>query len=148
MSHNPREYKTQIPYDEFGYSGKTKRFMAIAKRIAWNSEAEDYKHGALLVKGGKIINVSFNKNNYCSFGCRFRHVQPGNATIHAEIGAILGIDRSVTAGSTIYVCRIGKNGDYRLSKPCPMCHEVLKFVGVKRVVWTINNQTCGSYKIK
>ena len=50
MSHNPREYKTQIPYDEFGYSGKTKRFMTIAKRIAWNSEAEDYKHGALLVR--------------------------------------------------------------------------------------------------
>ena len=128
-------------------SGRTERFISFAKRMAHNCVAEDYKHGAVLVKGGKIINAAFNKNSHCSFGYRFRQEQPGYPTLHAELGAILGINRTVTTGATLYVCRIGRRGSYRLSKPCPMCYTALKHVGVRKVVWTIDNKTCGTYKI-
>ena len=46
------------------------------------------------------------------------------------------MDRSVTQGATIYVVRINKEGQPRMSKPCPMCESALKHVGVKRVVYT------------
>ena len=148
MSVPPLEYQTGPEnYKTLNFRGRTKRFMSLAKKVAHNCEAEDYKHGAVLVKGGKVINTAFNKNSYCSFGCRFRNEQPGTPTVHAELGAVLGISRSVTTGSTLYVCRIGKRGDYRLSKPCPMCYAALKHVGVRRVVWTINNKECGTYKL-
>ncbi len=131
------------------YDGRIQRIMELARRVAYNSELNDFRHGAVLVKGHNVINTSFNKNSFCSFGSRFRQMEGlrGNATVHAEIGAILGLDRSITEGSTVYVCRIGRDGEFRLSRPCAMCYQAMKHVGVRKVVWSIDPETCGCYKI-
>jgi tRNA(Arg) A34 adenosine deaminase TadA len=78
---------------------------------------------------------------------RFRKKDLGLATVHAELGAILGVDRKLTHGATIYVARIGKEDAYRPSQPCGMCMAAMRYVGVKRVVFTINNKFAGSYKL-
>jgi tRNA(Arg) A34 adenosine deaminase TadA len=57
------------------------------------------------------------------------------------------MDRAVTEGATIYVARVGKTGEFKMSKPCSMCHAAMKHVGIKRVVYTINDKVAGSYKI-
>ena len=115
--------------------------------MAGQSTYGKIKHGALLIKGGSVINASFNKDSYSSFGNRFRHQNCGRATHHAEIGCVLGIDRSKTEGATIYVVRINRSGDFRLSKPCSMCHEVLKYCGIKKVVYTVDENKIASYKL-
>jgi len=128
------------------YRGRVGRYLEHAKKVAQQSD-EDYRHGAILVKGGSVINSSINKNSYCSFGMRFRKKDRGLATVHAELGAVLGVDRKLTYGATVYVARIGKNEDYKLSQPCPMCEAAMRYVGIKRVVFTINNKFAGSYKL-
>ena len=128
------------------YSGRVGRYLEHAKKVAQQSD-EDYRHGAVLVKGGSVINSSANKNSYCSFGMRFRKKDLGLATVHAELGAILGVDKKLTHGATIYVARIGKQGMYRPSQPCGMCMAAMRYVGVKRVVFTIKNRFAGSYKL-
>jgi len=128
------------------YRGRVGRYLEHAKKVAQQSD-EDYRHGAVLVKGGSVINSSINKNSYCSFGMRFRKKDKGLATVHAELGAILGVDRKLTYGATVYVARIGKNEDYKLSQPCQMCESAMRYVGIKRVVFTINNKFAGSYKL-
>jgi len=128
------------------YTGRVGRYLEHAKKVATQS-GEDYRHGAVLVKGGSVINTSINKNSYCSFGMRFRKKEHGLATVHAELGAILGIDKKLTLGATIYVARIGKQDTYRPSQPCGMCMAAMRYVGVKRVVFTINNKFAGSYKL-
>ena len=120
--------------------------MNLAASAANQSQFSDYRHGAVLVRGS-IRNVSHNKNNYCSFASRFQKTHDGKSTHHAELGAILGMSRHITEGATVYVARVDKAGEYKLSKPCPMCHEALKHVGVKKVVYTINNKIAGSYKL-
>lgn len=120
--------------------------MEIAKKAALKSEFGKFRHGAVLVKGGTVRNISVNANSFCSFGERFR-TQPGHATIHAEIGCILGIDKSVTDGATVYVARINKHEDYRLSKPCPMCESALRYVGIKKVVYSIDEDEIGVFKL-
>lgn len=129
------------------YSGRIKRFIDLAAKVAQQSDSPDYRHGAVLARGSNAVNVSFNKNSFCSFGQRFRDPNQGNPTLHAELGVILGMERKITEGATVYVARVGKNGDYRLSKPCHMCYAAMKHVGIKRVVYTINNQVAGSYKL-
>jgi deoxycytidylate deaminase len=131
------------------YNGKVARFMSLAKNVARQSEFSDYRHGAILVKGGSIISTSPNKDSFCSFGARFRNSQnqPGRATRHAEIGAILGLARTTTGGATLYVARIGKADEFRMSKPCQMCESTLRHVGIKRVIYTINNKEVGDYKL-
>ena len=127
-------------------TGRHKRNMELAAKLASQSSNPDYRHGALLLRGSNIIGLSTNKNRHSWFGNRFRERDCGHATHHAELGCILGIDRRKTMGSVMYVCRIGKNGDLRLSKPCTMCQSVLRYVGVKKVYYSIDNKTMGVYK--
>jgi len=71
----------------------------------------------------------------------------GPGTHHAELGCILGIAREVTSGADVYVCRVNKQNEFRLSKPCRMCHDILKHVGVKRVYYTTDNGNVKMYKL-
>ena len=67
--------------------GKEK-YIQLARRVALQGSYGGYKHGAVLVKGGSIINISHNKDKFCSFGSRFRKRDEGTATLHAELGCI------------------------------------------------------------
>lgn len=119
---------------------KKKRYIELAKRLAEQSEYGKFKHGAVLVQGGSVLNCSYNKDNYNSFGSRFRTADMGRATLHAELGCILGMPRAKTTGATMYVARVNSLGREKISKPCPMCQGVLKHVGVKRVIYTTNDE--------
>lgn len=129
-------------------TGKQRRYLEKARKIAMESPSPDYRHGAVLVKGGSVINTSCNELRHVNWGNRFRNHDCGHATQHAELGAVLGIARDVTHNSVIYVARVGRLGDFRLSKPCPMCMSVMKHVGVKKVVYTVDNQHCATINLR
>ena len=149
MTKIPKEYDFGPPTERIlEISGRVARHVEHARQIATTSQFPDYRHGAVLVRGGSIINSSANKDNFCSFGSRFRNKKDGIATVHAELGCILGVDKDKTEGTTLYVVRVGKLGDLRLSKPCPMCYAALKHAGIKKVIFWLDSQTCGSYKIR
>ena len=83
------------------------------------------------------------KDGFNSFGARFRKKDYGRATLHAELGAILNVERSNTEGATIYVVRVNKKGEQRLSKPCHMCESAMRYCGIKRVIYSTN----GGYEV-
>ena len=116
---------------------RIQRAFSLAKKAALRSTYGNIKHGALLFSAGRVLQTSYNKINYSSFGMRFRGPYTGVATAHAEIGAVFGISRNLTGGADVFVARVGKNGSFKLSKPCDMCTQILKFVGIKRVFYTI-----------
>lgn len=118
-------------------TGKHRRFIDIAKKAALKSLFDRQRHGAVLVKGGSVIKIATNSGDYCSFGDKFRSEQEGPASVHAELGCILGVDKSVTQGATVYVVRINNNGEFRLSKPCPMCEAAMRYVGIKKVYYSL-----------
>ena len=144
---DPFKGRTSIIGKQIDRSKKINRCFSLARNIAHNSPYGKIRHGAVLTKGGSIINASFNKDNYTSFGSRFRSPLRGHATVHAELGCILGLPRDVTSGADLYVCRINRKGEFRFSKPCSMCHEALKHVGVKRVYYTTSDNTVEMYKL-
>lgn len=127
-------------------SKRNRRYIELAKREAYKSSYKRFRHGAVLVRGGSVINTSANHNDYCSFARRFR-TEPGCSTIHAEIGSILGVDRSQTEGSIVYVARLNKKGEVKLSRPCSMCVNTLRFVGIKKVIYTVDENTIKSMRL-
>ena len=126
---------------------RIRRHFDLAKNLAFQASYGKIRHGAVLVKGGSAINGAFNKEKYSSFGSRFRHKECGHATVHAEIGCVLGLARDKTQGTTLYVIRINRRGEFRLSKPCCMCHEVLKHVGVKKVIYSTSDNGAETYRL-
>ena len=124
-----------------------KRYFDLAKRAAMESTYGKFRHGSVIVKGGSVVSFGFNKSNHCQFGQRFRRMDKGHATQHAEISAILGLPRSSTQGADIYVVRINNECDWRMSTPCPMCEEALRFVGIRRAFYTVDGKHYDSCRI-
>ena len=128
-------------------TGRHRRYVDLAKKLAESSSYSLHRHGAVLVKGGSVLNWSANQNKVQRWAQRFRSHGCGHATHHAELGAVLGVARDKTTGSDVYVVRISKKGSLLMSKPCEMCQELLPHVGVKRVFYSIDDETMGCYKV-
>ena len=121
----------------------------MAKKMASCSTYGNFRHGAVVSRGGAIIGLGINSEKYSSVGSKHRPESKGHSTYHAEISALLGLDRSQTKGAVVYVARASKgcNSD-RMSKPCKMCHAVMEERGISRVYYSIDGETIGTYKFK
>lgn len=123
-----------------------KRAFELAKKAAKESPFEIRRHGAVLIRGGKILSSGFNLCVHSKLSDRFKK-HAGEGTRHAEVAAILGIDKKVTSGADIYVVRLNKKGELKNSRPCLMCQDILKFVGVRRAFYSISDTEYGVLKI-
>ncbi len=130
-------------------SNRVRRYLQLARKLAGCSTYGNFRHGAVLVgSGSSILGFGVNNEKYCSVGAKHRPDHKGVSTYHAEICSVMSLSRDVTRGSTIFVARVSKgSGEDRMSKPCVMCHEVLKAQGVKKVYYTIDSDTVGFYKL-
>jgi deoxycytidylate deaminase len=71
-------------------SKKNRRYLQLAKKMAECSTYGNFRHGAVLVRGGAIINFGINSEKYSSVGAKYRPEEKGVSTYHAEIKAIRG----------------------------------------------------------
>ena len=81
------------------------------------------KHGAVVVRGGSVISVGVNKNRNHPTMVPSEHIKT-HCSVHAEVDALRKVKN--TKGATIYVARVGKNGQDRMSRPCDRCHDVIR----------------------
>jgi len=108
----------------------------------------DTKMAAIVAIGSKPISKGYNQvKSHPKQKCLFNP----RRLLHAELAAIIGCNLDALVGATIYVARRYMNGMPALAKPCPMCHEILLAVGIKRVYYTIGgtpeNIEFGTYRV-
>jgi len=109
----------------------------LCRKIAQKSTCV-YQLGAVLFKGGNVINVGFNKTGTNILQYRKRHLHyVGN--VHAEIDAILGVSKEEAKKCDLWVVRIISNGNFALAKPCIMCREILSEMGIKRIFYSVES---------
>lgn len=101
------------------------KFLMRALELAHDSD-HNFKHGAVLVKSGKVLSEGMNKYSKIPV--------PGIGSIHAEHNAIKSCKKDLK-GCSIYIARLASYGP-AMSKPCPRCQILLKNVGIKRVFYT------------
>jgi len=132
---NSNRLERQI--ENVSLSKRQKSVVNLAIKAAYKSPC-CHKHGAVLLNGNSLINISHNSYDYSSFGERFNRNSKRNwhATRHAEMSVCLNISFKLTFGATIYVVRVNKKGELVNSKPCDMCQSIMQFCGVKRVIFS------------
>lgn len=120
-------------------SNKQRSFLNLASKIAETSELYQ-QHGAVIVKGGSVLAVGANK-------WRNKTLNPENIegynpylTYHAEVDAISRSSSDLT-GATIYIARIGKDGEQKFSRPCMRCLKAIKTAGIKKIIYTTESET-------
>lgn len=125
-----------------------KRHLSTAWKFARNHDFNpqmDFRHCALVVQGNKILGVGFNRHGWSSKQqgkYSSRKLSNNCCTVHAEVDALLRVsNREDIQGSTVYVVRVIKLGQLAMSKPCPMCHQILREHGVKRAFFSISDDS-------
>lgn len=100
------------------------------------SSSERMKHGAVIVKGGRVLSVGLNKFRNHPTIIPSEYIKTSCST-HAEIDALRKV--SNVRGATMYIARVNKSGQERLSRPCDYCFEALIDAGITKIVYTKPN---------
>lgn len=120
-------------------------YLNSAKGVAKLSNHPKYKIGCVIVRGHRIISCGSNSNTKTEpiqakldsvhFNCEC------TGKVHAETDALLYfIKHHISlSGSTLYTYRERKDGNYGLARPCPRCMELIKLVGIRKIVYTTNH---------
>lgn len=117
------------------YTKSQRGFIERAKRVASLSSCR-VKHGAVLVKGGRVIGIGVNvSRNHPSVVSNPER----EASYHAEIMALRSVTGDTT-GAVMYVARVNNHGQERMSKPCSVCQSALNDAGIKKVYYTIEGE--------
>lgn len=91
------------------------------------------RHGAVVILGGSVQGLGINKRTNDPYTHKNLHW----LSEHAEMAALRRSKR--TEGAVIYVSRVNKRGQERMSRPCPKCMKLLKAKGIKKIVYTIDS---------
>lgn len=104
--------------------------MRIAKLMSRKSNAPNFKMGAVIARGRKILGLGANDviKTHPKSNSPYAH-------IHAELAAILNA-RTDVSGSTLYIFRAGSNEAPLLAKPCKHCQILIKKENIKFVVYS------------
>ena len=114
-------------------SKKDKAFLSVARYFATKSNARN-THGAVVVKGGRVVGTGYNRNRNHPMIVSPEHIKT-NCSVHAEESAIRDAGYDVK-NAVIYVARVNKHGEDRDSKPCPRCLTLINESGIKRIIYT------------
>ncbi|MBI2463242.1 MAG: hypothetical protein HYV65_03365 [Candidatus Spechtbacteria bacterium] len=112
--------------------------LQLARAEARNADSfpRRIRVGAVITKGNSVLSIACNRMGTSTISVPGRRKSVWYR--HAEVHAIKQADLSVMKGATVWVWREFKNGTPALAKPCEDCMELLKIVGIKRVVYTIS----------
>lgn len=106
------------------------RYFDIAKKMSKFSDHPQHKIGACIIYKSRIVSMGFNR----------MRTNPNSTTYnqhtHCELDCVLRADRDKLKGATIYIYRENRHGVPSNSKPCPFCHELLKKVKIKTVIYS------------
>jgi deoxycytidylate deaminase len=114
-------------------SKRDRAYLSVARYLASKSN-QRMKHGAIVVKGGRVLGTGYNKGRNHPFIVSSEHIKE-HCSRHAEVEAIRDAG-SNTKGAVIYVARVSRHGHDRNSKPCERCQDAIDAAGIKKVIYT------------
>ena len=115
-------------------SKSEERWLEIATNLAKSSNAGRYRHGAVIVKGGRVISTGINKvrNHPDVFGSVDKIKTQSH--VHAEMDAIKKVED--LRGAKIYIARVNKSGHTGFSRPCENCYNSIIDSGITKIIYT------------
>ena len=117
------------------FSRQESRYLELALNLAKSSAVPRYKHGSVIVKGGRVVSTGINKiRNHPDVLIDGNNFSKNDAHVHAEVDAIKKV--SSLKGAKIYVARITKGGSAALSRPCEECYDAIVSSGITKIVYT------------
>lgn len=94
------------------------------------------KMAALIYDGKRLVGAGINSRKTHPLQSKFSK-HPEAICIHAEIAAIADCRRiEDLSGMTMFIARVGHDGEPKLAKPCSGCQKAIIAFNLKDVIWT------------
>jgi deoxycytidylate deaminase len=122
-------------------SNRENAFLSVARYLATKSGSKQ-KHGAIVVRGGRVLGTGYNKDRNNPDYVSPEHIKT-HCSVHAEIEAIRDAGWNVK-GAVLYVARVNRFGEDRYSKPCDRCQVVIEETEIKKVIYTGSENDYGN----
>lgn len=131
------------------------KYISIAEKFALEHEYDDpleYHLCAVIVRGGSVISVGYNRKSTNGFVEHFADLVRGERdyclSTHAEMDSVLRArGKTDLRGTKIYVARIKASGGLGMAKPCEICQHILYNYGIRRAYYSISDTEYGVLKI-
>lgn len=111
------------------------KHIKLARSMAFKSRSR-FRLGAVLVKKKRVVSTGYNQmkktHPQMQKFCRQRHT----LGLHAEVHCAIGVPMADLDGAELYVARVLRDGSTALARPCGVCREFLRSVGVRLVSYT------------
>lgn len=121
-----------------------KKGLSLVTELAKKNQiSTGYHHAAVIMKKGTVISVGFNSKKTHTMSKSW-----WNWT-HAELDAIVGVDRNRLNKAIMFVGRMGYSQrlTQMLSKPCIFCQQIIREkTGISKVIYTLHNEGFGIWK--
>lgn len=126
---------------------KEKAFFKCAEEM---SKLSDHRCqiGCVVVDHHRLISSGHNSDSKMNrlqknLDTRFFNVSC-EGKLHAETMALLPFIKSKTdlSHATLYTFRRNKLGELAKSRPCPRCMQLIKSLGIKKLVYTTEDGIC------
>lgn len=116
-----------------GLSNSEQAYLSAARYFASKSKSNK-KHGAVIVKSGRVVGTGYNKGRNHPLFISPEHIKP-HCSQHAEVSALREAKNNAD-GAILYVARVNNQGQDRNSKPCRLCQEAITKSNIKKVIYT------------
>jgi deoxycytidylate deaminase len=110
------------------------KYIEKAKEESLKSDHQ-HKIGAIFVKGNRILAKGYNQIRHLKIGKKYTNF---DCSLHAERDCLSKLDKENIFGGELYIYRHRRTGEPGLAKPCPQCMWMIKELGVKRIMYSIN----------
>lgn len=125
---------------------RLEKMANIAKDQALLSNLR-FRHGALLTKGSKILAKGFNTSRSSFMFSNQTCLHAEMSVIYYYLMSILHIKLNLNkkkyipelSKCTIWVVRLSSNNDLVDSKPCKICLDTMKKIGIKKIGYSDTN---------
>lgn len=111
--------------------------MTEAMVEAQKSSLSEWRMGAVIVKGNRIIGRGFNRfsADVEKFRLQFGFSETELWSLHAEMDAIASTEEDLE-GAVMFVAGFkGKNGNPIVCRPCKKCQAILRHVPIEAVYY-------------
>ena len=141
---------------------KQNYYLNIAEAVAGRSTCLKRQYGAIIVKNDVIISTGYNgaprgiadcvELGECNRQNAARGTDYSNCkAVHAEMNAIIAVDRDKMLGSTMYL--VGKQNETEADyvsdpKSCTLCRRLIINAGIKNVIVRLTKDTYEEYDVQ
>lgn len=115
---------------------------ALINKAIREANKSTHRHhlGAVIFRKKKVISKGYNiANKYVHRSTLPLKYRKYPTSVHAEMSAILAAKEDVK-GASILIIRVNSRGLLMSSFPCPHCLLYLKYVGIRKIIYSTSEQ--------